>query len=249
MGRAVRACSAIILLAVTGLIAGCNEKPKATRVEAPIAPQAVVAPAAPTAPARDMAAPTPADVRAALKRVFGDALSLDESTAASFAVGDFNSDDSQDVMAIVLPNPARLATINSEVANWSIANPRREWLPPKNVRVFKLPPADAMQPKIAAGEREVAVIHGFGPQGWRSPDARQAYLLREVAGTFGGATHLERLPRQVKSGDVVREKLGTEDGFLYYSGAKYIWQAGAPPTQHATQKKIAAVSGRAAANR
>jgi hypothetical protein len=246
MGRAVRACSAIILLAVTGLLAGCNQKPKATRVEAPIAPQQVVVaqPAQPPA-AREMPAPTAADVRSALKRVFGDAVNLDESAAPGFAVGDFNSDDSQDVMALVLPNPARMAALNSEVANWTIANPRREWLPPNGVRVFKLPPAGRMREKVTSGERVVAVIHGFGRQGWRSPDARQAYLLREVAGTFAGATHLERLPRQVKAGDVVREKLGAEDGYLYFSGAKYIWQKGAPPTQ----PKIAAVSGRAAANR
>ena len=238
MGRVVRARSTLILLAAAALLAGCSEKPKPpVRVEAPIAPQSVQAAAPqPQVTATPLPPASAADVRAALQRVFGDALNLDEAASPNFVTGDFNSDDSQDVMAIVRPNASQLEKLNSEVADWTISNPRHEWLPPLGVHTFKLPPPPAARQTVSAGERVIAVIHGVDAQGWRNPEARQVYLLREVAGTIAGSTHLERLPRQVKSGDVVRETVGGERGFLYYSGAKYVWQKGAPP-----QQKMAAV--------
>src|SRR4029077_8836001 len=96
----------------------------------------------------------------------------------------------------------------------------------------------------AASERLLAVIHGYDSRGWRDAGARQAYLLREVAGDISGTMHLPRLPKQASPGEVLREKLGAESGFLYWSGAKYVWQKGAP-----AQPKGAAVTGRAAAAR
>jgi hypothetical protein len=248
MGRVVRARSAFFLTLSVVVLAACNEKPKPpVRVEAPIAAPSVQAAPQPQQPAQAtrLAPATAADVRAALARVWGDAVKLDDLVAPNFITGDFNSDDSQDLLAIVQPNPERLANLNSEVANWTISDPAHEWLAPSGVGTFKLPPPDPPQ-KVTAGERVVVVIHGYGPQGWRDANARQAYVLREVAGSIAGTTHLEQLPRQVKAGDVVRQTLGAEKGYLYWSGAKYVWQKGAPPQP---RQKLAAVSGRAAASR
>ena len=226
-----------ILTAVLFLmgLTGCEKK--AQPVEKAISPSAttVSAPSTTETPAAKLPPPTAASVRAALKRVFGDAVRLDESATTAFVVGDFNSDDSQDVMAVVRPEPQHLAELNGELANWTITEPRHAWLPPAGKKVVKLPPVSEMREQVASGEVLIAVIHGFGPEGWRNNDARQAYLLRDVSGKFEGTYHMEHLPRQVLSGDVVRERLGNESGFLYWFSGKYVWQSGAP--QEVAQQK------------
>ena len=230
----VRTSCVLVAFFLLSLI-GCEKK--AQPVEKTIAPSAttVSLPSTTELPAAKLPPPTAASVRAALQRVFGEAVRLDENAPTAFVVGDFNSDDSQDLMAIVRPEPMHLADLNGELANWTITEPRHAWLPPAGKKVVKLPPVSEMREQVAQGEVLIAVIHGFGAEGWRNKDARQAYLLRDVSGKFEGTSHMEHLPRQVLGGDVVRERVGNESGFLYWFSGKYVWQAGSP--QQVAQQK------------
>ena len=248
MGRAIGPRSVLLTLLIAGLVlAGCNrdKNKKDVRMEAPIAASAIQAAAPKPAPVEPLPPATAAEVRSALGRIFGDAVQLDESVTPAFFTGDFNGDGSQDVMAVVLVSSPRLAQVNDELANWTIANPRHTWLPPAGARVVRLPDVNSNDREtVAAGERLLAVIHGVDAQGWRNGHARQAYLLREVAGDISATMHLRHLPKQANPGDVLREKVGAESGFLYWSGAKYVWQKGAPAEQ-----RTASASARVAAAR
>jgi hypothetical protein len=228
VGMQRRTAFILLVSLLSVCLIGCETKTK--QVEQPIAQTTTTAnaPATPETPVPKLSPPTAATVRAALQRVFGDAVRLDESTAPAFLAGDFNSDQSEDLMVLVRPNPQRVANLNSELANWTIQEPRHTWLPPAGQKVVKLPPVSEMREQVRAAEPLIAVIHGFGPQGWRSDDARQAFLLRDVTGQVEGAFHMEHLPRQFAAGDVVRERLGTEHGFLYWFSGKYVWQTGSP---------------------
>jgi hypothetical protein len=224
----------IVLLFVLLALTGCENK--LARSEKPVA----IKPSSTEAKGQDarfkLPPPTVAEVKAAVQRVFGDDVHMDEGAQPPFVAGDFNSDDSEDLMVWVKPNAARLADLNSELANWTIQEPRHAWLPPAGAHFVKLPPVSNERPQVKAGEPLLAVIHGYGPLGWTNNDARQAYVLVEVSGRAQNTVHLEHLPRQFLGGDVVRERLGTENGFLYWSGAQYVWQAGEPQAAVLTTK-------------
>src|SRR4030095_3380697 len=76
----------------------------------------------------------------------------------------------------------------------------------------------------------LAVIHGYGPNDWRDPEATQTFLLKNVAGsrmevhtpqdfvTANTGRNLHR-PR----GDLISEVVRGIPGYLYFSGATYSW--------------------------
>ena len=76
----------------------------------------------------------------------------------------------------------------------------------------------------------LAVIHGYGANGWHDSQATQAYLLKNVVGS-GMETHRrkdvltankgKKLPQL--RGDVIGEVLGGTRGYLYYAAATYSW--------------------------
>jgi len=82
------------------------------------------------------------------------------------------------------------------------------------------------------GDRLLAVIHGTGSAGWRSPQISHFYLLKSV-----GVSQLHRLsrtafytstrnaPRRMETvrGDVIAETRGASRGFIVYAGGKYAW--------------------------
>jgi hypothetical protein len=76
----------------------------------------------------------------------------------------------------------------------------------------------------------LAVIHGYGGNGWRDPQATQTHLLKNVVGSGlevqeakAAATTNEgkKMPRL--RGDVIGEVLRNTSGFLYYASATYAW--------------------------
>jgi len=211
---AVLAC---LLLAAAGLVWRGRRPPAVTREEqhptAPASPLAMPAPATPPPP------PRPAEARDALARVFGGTVSSAPADPA-FLAADFNGDGSQDIAVVVTPAGNRLREINDNLANWIVEDVRTS--PPTDLESRGEPA------RVEAGDALLAVLHGHGPAGWRSPDARQAYLLRNAVGVGMARLRMDEAPagggRTPKLlGDVLAEKLDGRPGFVYWTGARYAY--------------------------
>lgn len=157
-------------------------------------------------------------VQVAVKRVFKDSALVDTSRKPAFIAGDFNGDLSQDIAVVLKPAPEKLSDMNNEFPTWILRDPsagNRSQIP---------------RLRIAASDVLLAVIHGYGPNGWRDLQATQTFLLKNVVGSGMEA----RQPKDVAAanqgkkrpqlnGDVIGEVLGGTSGYLYYSGASYSW--------------------------
>ena len=213
------------------------ETPKSAEPE----PRAGTSSSSPTPSLVAVARPTPTPDRAsesprppksdevveALARVFDKALTLDETRAPSFVTGDFNGDGSEDLAIVAKSNENSLAEINSELANWTLEDPRTIPIPgskaanelqrPKSVKVEK---TDSL----------MAIIHGVGAQGWRNREARQSYLLRNGAATNILVRSIDDLRRDPATprlpplrGDTISETMNGRRGLIFWTGAKYSW--------------------------
>jgi hypothetical protein len=196
-------------------ISGCA-KPEELKYEPPLTPQTPSTESAEAKEEPDSRLPEPAEIREIASKIFRDAAVVDMSRTPHFVVGDFNGDRSTD-LGVVL-KPQRLAELNQEYAPWMLKDP--------------LKPNDPQaQPKrIETNDSLFAVIHGFGPKGWRDPEATQVYLLRNVVGSkiktqspeqFIAVNRSRNMPKVW--GDVIAEELEGVSGFLYYTGATYSW--------------------------
>lgn len=221
-----------LLAAQYAVMTGCVKPPEQPRVEQPPPPGAALldAPAPEQAmpdSALKLPTPTQADVRSAIARIYKDAVIVDPS---QFVVGDFNGDGSQDVAVVVKPAMGMLADINSEVANWILEDPQKVVLPDPSKATQPLAPPPKPT-RVEQSDTLLAVLHGYGPLGWRDPKSRQTYLLRNGAGRSLKSNTLADLLKSSNStakllklrGDVINETIGEESGFLYYTGAKYAW--------------------------
>jgi hypothetical protein len=179
--------------------------------------------------------PAPQEARAAVERVYKGAVVFDERAAHAAAVGDFNGDGSEDIVVRARPAPGRLEEVNDAVANWIVSDPRtvtppdpRQFDPHQGVQ--KLTPHE--RPKIEAADSLLVVVHGYKEAGWRNPEALQTFLLKGVAGEElrperrADAQTAARDRRLRLLGDVLHEKVGGADGFLYWTGAGYGWFGG-----------------------
>lgn len=213
------------IFAVT-LLPGCKSSQNPAAVEKPIAvatPQP--APAAEATPAQKLPPPTQAEVKSAFQRVFGDDL-VARYGPDSFIVGDFNGDQSEDIAIVARPAPGKIEDVNSELSNWIIQDANSAFIPPPNEKVV-LPPAK-QRPQIGRDEEILAIIHGFGLQGWRNPDARQAYLVKNAAAKFVGtapslsqkAIRAMKLPVET---EIIKELRNNRKGFLFWTGGNYAW--------------------------
>ena len=195
---------------------------------APAASPAAAEPAA----TPDLAPPRAEEIRAALARTYAGAVVFDERHVQA-VVGDFNGDGSSDVAVVVRPDKAKLDDLNNEFANWTLEDPTkvarpdpRQFDPHQGVQ--KLTPTKE-RPRVEAGDVLLAVIHGYEGKGWRNPDARQTYLLKNAVGgemrTKNGFEAQREIPKTTLRlhGDIIQEKLGGASGFLYWTGAKYGW--------------------------
>jgi len=160
-------------------------------------------------------------VRSKIARIFNGAALIDEGRTPYFTVGDFNGDLSQDLVVAVKPAPGRLSEINDQLSNWILVDPR----PPA------IPGQVARREQIYVGERDslLAVIHGYGPEGWRHREATQTYLVKNAAdGPMISRPHNEAVPANKEklpriSGDVIAQTVSGQPGFLYFNGARYAW--------------------------
>ena len=222
----------LCLLAACVLTAACRESAGTGGNSSPQPPPSSVANAA--TPANQRATPeaqaaTNAEARASLERVYKKAVAVDEGRADSFVSGDFNGDGSGDLAVAVRPSTDALAEINSEFANWIVADPLAA-VPLDPNKAKQAPPPAAGPAKIEQHDALLAIVHGHGPEGWRSPQATQSYLLKGAAAQAMRAVPVMKYPpalpvrRNLNArADIISGKLAGADGFLYWSRGKYIW--------------------------
>jgi hypothetical protein len=163
-------------------------------------------------------------------QIFQGAVRLATEHVPCFFAGDFNGDGLQDLAVFVKPEPDGLKKINSQFANWIVEDPFVHEKIRLNQGIIRT--ASHQQP-VRAERKDVllAIIHGYGPEGWRSPAAQQTFLVRKAAGDDVHREHfseslLKPQTRLLMTGpnvDVIRETLAGYSGFLYWTGAKYAW--------------------------
>jgi hypothetical protein len=161
------------------------------------------------------AAPRLPEVHDAIKRIFKDAAVLNQNHNPNFLMGDFNGDASQDLAVII--KPVKLEEMNQEYPPWLIKAPRTQ-------------KKDRAPLKIEKDEALLAVIHGYGTNDWRDPEATQTFVLKDVVGNdlkvqsakeFVAANVGRKLPRA--QGDLIGETVQGTQGFLYYAVSTYSW--------------------------
>ena len=201
---------ALLLLATGGAAAlWATDRPRAALVESPPRVVATAAPAGVPRQPRPMR-PGARQAREALRRAFGDALTID---AARAVAGDFNEDGSEDLAAVARAAPAMLARINDELANWIVQD-------------AAAPGRSSARVTVAASDPLLAVLHGHGGPGWRNPDARQAYLVRVSLARPRVVVDDRGLVQAVPGAPVkhvVVDDTPGHPGFLYWSGSRYVW--------------------------
>jgi hypothetical protein len=181
------------------------------------APPPVIQPSPESTPVRLTPPPAAkvAEVQQAVKRVFKDGAVLNTDYNPSFLAGDFNGDASQDIAVIL--KPVKLDVMNQELPPWLVREPRAK----KSERTL---------PKIEQNDVLLAVIHGYGANDWRDPDATQTFVLKNVVGNnlklhspkeFVDANSGRKLPRP--QGDLIGETIQGMPGYLYFAKSTYSW--------------------------
>ena len=205
-------------------LAGCHgSSPR--NVEKPI-PVSTQPQATPAAPAVKQPPPTRAEVEDKIHEIFGDDVTVQHSADPIFIVGDFNGDGSEDLAVIVRAAGGKLDHINGEFANWIIQDANTYFVPPPDTHTVSVP--KIAEAKVTEREPLLAVIHGHGANGWRTPEARQAYLVKHAAAIFLGtapsfsmeAIRAMHLPIET---DVIKEIRQGKKGFLFWTGGAYAW--------------------------
>ncbi len=202
-----------VSLSVTFLVAACNSTSKRVVAEQPPAYQ----PTPEATPVRIAVAQAAklSEVQEAVKRVFKDAAVVHTNYNPSFLAGDFNGDASQDIAVILKPN--NLEKLNEEYPPWLVREPRSRNAPRAPLKIEK-------------DEVLLAVIHGYGTNDWRDPEATQTFVLKNVVGNdlrvhtgkeFVSANSGRKLPKP--QGDLIGETLNGTQGYLYYAVSTYSW--------------------------
>jgi hypothetical protein len=208
---------AISLLLSCLLSNACSRRPANVAVEAPPAAYQP-SPQESTVRVASPAAPKIGEVRDAVNRVFKGAVVIDNSHEPSFIAGDFNGDASQDLAVVLKPDPARLNELNEEYPSWLLRDPLAPKTTPKS------------QLHVNADESLLAVIHGYGANDWRDPQATQTFVLKNVVGSrmevstgeqFQSVNSGRKLPQL--RGDLIAEVVGGTSGYLYYATSTYAW--------------------------
>lgn len=183
------------------------------------APQATASPEL-----KKAAGPTLAEVQEAVRRVCQDAVTIDSARGEPFIIGDFNGDGSEDIAVIVKPAPGALPKLNSEYANWIVEDPQRPPRPDPNKSAQG-------SSGIQQNELLLLILHGYRQDGWRHQLARQTFLLRNSVGENMRAQSLRDASKAAGAnntqsqlpGDVIREQMKGQDGFLYWANPRYAW--------------------------
>jgi hypothetical protein len=207
------------------IFAACT-KPNATNSPPASSPPKLQIKAEPTPVQRP---PTAGEAKDVLERVYRGAVVAGEP--ATFVTGDFNGDGSEDIAIAVTPVSDKVAEINSEFANWILADPKRASLFDPKKKTQSLP-VESGPVKVRAGEALLAIIHGNGSIGWRDREATQSYLLKNSAAAGMQVVPLRNFPPALKvkkngarsRADIISGTLARKAGFLYWATGKYAWQ-------------------------
>jgi hypothetical protein len=206
-----------IVIASCALLPGCTRADQ-PRAEAPPSPPVQVEQQQQIS---KLPPPELSTVQEAVKRVFKDSALIDTSRKPNFIAGDFNGDLSQDIAVVLKPAPEKLSDLNEEFSTWILRDLRN--------------PSAANEPqvprlRVAANDVLLAVIHGYGANGWHDPQATQTFLLKNAVGSgmearqakdVATASRGKKPPRL--RGDVIGEVIEGTSGYLYYAGATYSW--------------------------
>ena len=205
----------IPFLLITATLCSCSSSSKRPVAEAPPARVQPSPESTPIPLTTAVAAAKPSEVQQAVKRVFKDAAVIDTNYNPGFLSGDFNGDGSQD-LAVIL-KPANLDLMNQELPPWLVRQPRTTKVPQTHLRIEK-------------DDTVLAVIHGYGANHWRDPEATQTFVLKDVVGQdlkvhslneFVTANSGRKLPRP--QGDLIGETVRGTPGYLYFAQATYSW--------------------------
>lgn len=202
-----------LLVAASSFVCGCARRQQS---QEPKGPPPVTEATRPTEsqPVR----PKPNEVQEAVKRVFKEAALLDSDHNPNFIAGDFNGDNSPDIAVILKPAQGKLSEMNQDSPAWILRDP------------FVTAQPGTPSPRITDSEVLLAVIHGYGPDGWRDPQATQTYLLKHAVGSevkteskneFVTANQGKKIPHLF--GDLISEMLHGRSGCLYFADATYSW--------------------------
>ena len=204
-----------LLIAASLFLLGCTAEKKPI-AEAP--PPYPVVPADQPQRMAKMPPPQMNEIREAVKRVFKEAVVIDTSHAPVFIAADFNGDLSEDIAVVLKPAPEKLPELNEEFPAWIVRD------------LFAT--TESRSPRLRIADKDVllAVIHGYGANGWRDPQATQTFLLKNAVGS-GMAVHPSKevaAANQGKAqpllrGDLLGQVLDGTSGYLYYAGATYSW--------------------------
>jgi hypothetical protein len=228
----------LVLLATTFLLSACAARNDAvttseppprveSKTEPPVKLFALASPTpSPTPANKSSTPPNPTEIRDTVARVF-DKVATPDASRPGFAVGDFNGDGSEDLAVAIKPGENSLGEINNELANWLLEDPRTVVI---NTATTVRPPPNKPV-RAERGDSLLAIIHGVGPQGWRNPEAKQTFLLKNGAGS--NMTVLEvkgllaskgRTKLPPLRGDTISETVDGKAGILFWNGAKYAWR-------------------------
>jgi hypothetical protein len=116
------------------------------------------------------------DVRIAIARVFGNAIFLSDVTNPTFVSSDLNGDGAEDLAVAVTTNPDERVAANGELANWTVNDVQNVELPNAGKAIYRFHQKHH-RVILRKNQTLLAVVHGVGELGWRSPEASQAFLL------------------------------------------------------------------------
>ena len=196
------------------MVSACSEAPRPKAEAPPPAYQSTPESALPLTPSVALAPKLP-EVQSKIKTVFKDAVVLHPGHNPNFFSGDFNGDASQDLVVIL--KPVKVEDLNEQFSPWLVRDPRSNL-------------STRVRPPIEKDETLLAVIHGFGTNDWRDPEATQTFVLKNVVGNgmkvqtgkeFIEANSGRKLPRP--QGDLIGETIEGTQGYLYYATSNYSW--------------------------
>lgn len=203
-----------VSLAALFTFSACSSAPQPKAEAPPAVYQSTPESAKPLAPSVAIGPKLP-EVQSKIKTVFKDAAVLHPNHNPNFFSGDFNGDNSQDLVVIL--KPVNLDEMNRQFAPWLVRDPRSNL-------------STRVRPPIGKDDTLLAVIHGFGNNDWRDPDATQTFVLKNVVGNdmkvqngkeFVEANSGRKLPKP--QGDLIGETIDGTQGYLYYATSNYSW--------------------------
>jgi hypothetical protein len=204
------------LLAFSVLTLACNKSEPAPVEAQPSYQPAPASEAVVTVPS--VVVPKLNEVSDAVHRVFKSAAVIDSGLNPSFVAGDFNGDAIQDIAVVIRPGPGKSSEMNQDYPPWLL----RDALNPTMQRSGVL--------RVNDNELLLAIIHGYGSNDWRDPQATQTFLLKNAVGSdlevfpgkeFVKANKGKRIPPV--RGDFIGGKIRGNQGYIYYSVATYGW--------------------------